>query len=343
MHSREGQAGQHVLSGFRLALVVIALLLTALLVGATVQRYLNPIGSFSNFGSGLSFSTKAQSERDSAFLRENVSLLAAKVGELQAKMVGLDSVGQRVAKLAGVAYSDPELVAINAPAQAEQVMDNLFTDRQPMAVQTSAEELGRQLDELQVKLLQHSDHLRLLDVALTRRSADEARLPSMLPITDYPYLSSSYGWRRNPVTHRYAMHEGLDFAAPSGTPIVAAAGGVVLKSGHQSGYGKTVEIDHGEGLITRYAHASKLLVKVGELVERGQDIALVGSTGQSTGPHLHFEVRLAGQPLDPRLFLQSPTATPPVVAQAAAAISGDRPQGEAPPVVVNSPSVTVTQ
>ena len=115
------------------------------------------------------------------------------------------------------------------------------------------------------------------------------------------------------------MHEGLDFAAPSGTPILAASGGVVLEAKWAPGFGNMVEIDHGDGLITRYAHASSLLVKQGDLVERGQQVARVGSSGRSTGPHLHFEVRLAGQPLDPRLFLgPQPQHAPPAVAQAAA-------------------------
>lgn len=316
MHAREGQPGQQILGGVRLGLVLAALLATAALIGATVQRYLTPIAPPAYSVDWASYSPGVQAERDAAFLRENVSLLAAKVGELQAKLVNVDSVGRRVAKVAGVAYTDPELAAgLNAPVQADQVMDNLFTDRQPPLHQESAEELGRQLDELQARLNLQLDNLRMLDVALTRRSADQARLPSTMPVSNYPYLSSSYGWRRNPVTHRYAMHEGLDFAAPAGTPIVAASGGVVLESRYHSGYGNKVEIDHGDGLITRYAHASKLLVKPGELVSRGQPIALVGSSGQSTGPHLHFEVRLAGQPLDPRLFLQSPEASPPVVAQ----------------------------
>ncbi|GAB1577639.1 M23 family metallopeptidase [Bordetella petrii] len=316
MHARDGQPGQVALGGARLGLMVAALLATAALIGATVQRYLTPVVPTPYSVDWPAYAQNAQPERDAAFLRENVGMLAAKVGELQAKLVGIDGLGRRVAQVAGVAYTDPELAAeLKGPTEAAHVMDDLFTDRQPPSAE-SAEELGRQLDELQARLTQQTDNLRMLDVALTRRSADQARLPSTLPVTDYPFLSSSYGWRRNPVTHRYAMHEGLDFAAPSGTPILAAAGGVVLEASYLAGYGNTVEVDHGDGLITRYAHASKLLVKPGDLVGRGQEIARVGSTGRSTGPHLHFEVRLAGQPLDPRLFLQSPEARPPVVAQA---------------------------
>jgi len=162
----------------------------------------------------------------------------------------------------------------------------------------------------------------MLDAALSRRSGDLARLPTSMPLEGYAYLSSSYGWRRNPVTGRYAMHEGVDFPAPRGTPIEAAAGGVVTEAGPESGYGNMLEIDHGDGISTRYAHASELLVKKGDVVERGQLIARVGSTGRSTGSHLHFEVRLAGQPLDPKLFIGPPATAPPTLAAAPSAKGG---------------------
>jgi len=299
-----------------------AALVTAAIFGAALQRYLTPIlPTVQTVGWPLG----GQPGRDTDFLRGNMNLLAAKVGALQAKLVSIDGLGQRVAKVAGVAYTDPELAKQLAVAQPEaltqpeatQVMDDLFTDHPPPSA-ASAEALGRQLDEIQARLAQQSDNLKLLDAALTKRSADQARMPTAMPITDYPYLSSSYGWRRNPVTGRTAMHEGLDFAAPSGTPILAASGGVVLEAKFQPGFGNMVEIDHGDGLITRYAHASSLMVKQGQLVDRGQQVARVGSSGRSTGPHLHFEVRLAGQPLDPRLFLGSQQHAPPAVAQATA-------------------------
>ncbi|CAB3707047.1 MULTISPECIES: M23 family metallopeptidase [Achromobacter] len=323
MHARDGRDGHLTLGGARLALLLGAALMTAAIFGAALQRYLTPILPAVH---AVGWPLAQQSGRDTDFLRGNMNLLAAKVGALQAKLVSIDGLGQRVAKVAGVAYTDPELAKQLAVAQPEaltqpeatQVMDDLFTDHPPPSA-ASAEALGRQLDEIQARLAQQSDNLKLLDAALTKRSADQARMPTAMPITDYPYLSSSYGWRRNPVTGRTAMHEGLDFAAPSGTPILAASGGVVLEAKFQPGFGNMVEIDHGDGLITRYAHASSLMVKQGQLVERGQQVARVGSSGRSTGPHLHFEVRLAGQPLDPRLFLGSQQNAPPALAQAGAA------------------------
>lgn len=314
MHARAGQDRHFTVGGGRLALLMGLALLAAAMFGAGMQRLL--------FGASASPYTvdwpsyaRSQANRDADFLRENVNMLASKVGMLQAKLVSIDGLGRRVAEIAGLQYTGGEAAAPAPLEEATHVMDDLFTDRQPPAPE-SAEALGRQLDDIQARMAEQADNLKLLDAALTSHSAEQARVPTAMPIKDYPYLSSSYGWRRNPVTGRYAMHEGLDFSAPPGTPILAASGGVVLLAKGQPGYGNMVEIDHGNGLITRYAHASRLLVKAGDVVERGQEVARVGSSGRSTGPHLHFEVRLAGQPLDPRLFLGSQNPVAPVVAQA---------------------------
>jgi murein DD-endopeptidase MepM/ murein hydrolase activator NlpD len=133
-------------------------------------------------------------------------------------------------------------------------------------------------------------------------------------------LGSSYGWRIDPFTGRNALHTGLDFQAVSGTNILAAAGGVVVTQENTPDFGNMVEIDHGKDLITRYAHASRVLVKKGDLIKRGQKIAEVGTTGRSTGPHLHFEVLISGVPQDPRKFLYA-NRTAPVQASAEVAAS----------------------
>ena len=130
------------------------------------------------------------------------------------------------------------------------------------------------------------------------------QLPTALPVEAH-WNASGYGWRIDPITGAQAMHEGIDFIADSGTPIVAAAAGIVIAAERHPAYGNLVEIDHGNDLVTRYAHASRILVKEGALVKRGQKIAEVGSTGRSTGPHLHFEVRFKGAPQNPGRFLQN--------------------------------------
>ena len=129
-------------------------------------------------------------------------------------------------------------------------------------------------------------------------------------------LGSSFGWRIDPVNGQSALHTGLDFPASNGTPILAAAGGVVVVQEYHPAYGNMVEIDHGNDLITRYGHASKVLIKKGDLIKRGQKIAEVGSTGRSTGSHLHFEVLVQGVFQDPQKFLTAGQKLPVVVGQA---------------------------
>lgn len=146
-----------------------------------------------------------------------------------------------------------------------------------------------------------------LGLSIARMSALEnglAGVPQVAPAS-VDMVTSSYGYRRDPFTGAAAMHSGLDFRGPRGEPIYAAAAGRVSYVGWKSGYGKTVEITHGNGLMTRYAHMSAFRAKVGERVEPGQTIGAIGSTGRSTGPHLHFEVRINNRAVNPRTFLET--------------------------------------
>ncbi len=138
--------------------------------------------------------------------------------------------------------------------------------------------------------------------AAAEQSLALMRLPTRLPIPGAE-LTSTFGNRIDPFAHSHAFHAGLDFAARAGTPIASAAGGVVAFAGFKHDFGWVVEIDHGNGLATRYAHASELLVRAGQVVVPGERIAMVGSTGRSTGPHLHFEVLRAGDHVDPKRYL----------------------------------------
>jgi murein DD-endopeptidase MepM/ murein hydrolase activator NlpD len=143
-----------------------------------------------------------------------------------------------------------------------------------------------------------------LETLLMQNTLSKRLLPSVAPITEGWY-SSNFGWRIDPFTGNNAMHEGVDYMVQAGTPIYASAGGVVVYADYHPQYGNMVEIDHGNDIVTRYAHASKLLTKVGAVVRRGQVIAKVGSTGRSTGNHLHFEVRYKGLAQNPVRFLQN--------------------------------------
>lgn len=140
-----------------------------------------------------------------------------------------------------------------------------------------------------------------LQIYLLAQSAVIAATPSMMPITGY--FSSTFGYRRHPISGAYVLHAGVDIAADSGTPVRAPADGVVLFSGYKEGYGKALVVDHGYGIRTIFGHASKLFVTQGQKLKRGEKIAEVGSTGRSTGPHLHFEIRKNGIPMNPVTFI----------------------------------------
>ncbi len=156
---------------------------------------------------------------------------------------------------------------------------------------------GRAEDPRFTKMAEALEYMKALETGL-------ASIPSAMPAQAYK-LSSTFGYRRDPINGRGAMHSGLDFKAAYGTSILAAADGTITKAGWMGGYGKTIEITHGNGLMTRYAHLSRLNVKVGQKVERGIQIGRMGSTGRSTGTHLHFEVRHHGRAINPHKFLKA--------------------------------------
>jgi murein DD-endopeptidase MepM/ murein hydrolase activator NlpD len=141
------------------------------------------------------------------------------------------------------------------------------------------------------------------EALLLKHSVLKETLPTLYPV-EVPYTSSSFGWRRDPFLGIRAFHSGLDFSAAHGEEIMATGAGIVTMVAKEKNYGNVLKIKHGDGLETRYAHCSKILVKKGDIVERNQVIALVGNTGRSTGPHLHYEIRLNGRALDPRQYLK---------------------------------------
>jgi len=167
----------------------------------------------------------------------------------------------------------------------------------------SKKDITLAINTLMEKIEIREDLYNKMEAMMLKQSVLKNTLPSLYPV-DVPYRSSSYGWRHDPILGIRAFHSGLDFSAATGEPIKATASGIVTASGIAPDYGKFIKIKHGDGLETRYAHASKLLVKEGDIVSKEQIIALVGSTGRSTGPHLHYEIRLRGQSLDPRQYIK---------------------------------------
>ncbi|MDE2433796.1 MAG: M23 family metallopeptidase [Burkholderiales bacterium] len=231
--------------------------------------------------------------RRDLYMRENLDAMAAKVGEMQARLLRLEAVSEKVASMAGM--KPEELKAIDAPTKpASGAMGG-------PSVSTTSADLLTSVDGIQALGDRETDLLTLIESRLFEKRLEARLIPSSPPV-DGP-TSSGFGFRSDPFTHRTALHTGLDFPGPIGTPIMAAAGGVVLYAGPHPEYGQLVELDHGNGLVTRYGHVSKFWVKQGDLVRRGQKIAEMGSTGRSTGPHLHFEVLVEGVQQNPAKFL----------------------------------------
>jgi len=239
---------------------------------------------------------REETEKTQAYLRENLNAMATRLGEMQAQMLRLDTLGERVARLAG--FKPQEFLFDQPPARGGALSSLPANPLSFTELARSLEFLARQVDD-------RTDKLGLLDSMLTLDGAKKKLLPSVLPIEGGGY-TSNFGWRIDPFTGQQAFHEGVDFIAEAGTPIAAAAAGVVVYSDYHPQYGNMIEIDHGNDLISRYAHCSKRLVKVGDVVLRGAKIAEVGSTGRATGSHLHFEVRHQGTPQNPARFLRLP-------------------------------------
>lgn len=229
--------------------------------------------------------------------QSHLDAYAKQIGELQARIMRLDAQNQRLAKLAG---EKPQ----QAP-QPEQSAHELAPNRGGPLVHEkpmSEAELKAAIESLMQTVDARDEYQSVIEAKILQQSVLKDMLPNSSPVRA-GYNSSSYGWRIDPFNGHKAFHEGLDFPADSGTPILAAADGIVTAAEQTPDYGNIVKIHHGSGLETRYAHASKILVRVGDRVTKGQQVALVGNTGRSTGPHLHYEIRLNGNALDPRQYL----------------------------------------
>lgn len=282
-----------------LALIAVSVLLTLLFIvpqDAAVQK-----GGASLTPSELGFPFNNPQKHLDAY--------AVQLGEMQARMMRLDSQSARLSKLAG-----EKVVAPSELIQSDKASSPNLTSHKPstegrggplvLNAPMSEADLQKSIAALLEKIQADTDKMGRIEAKLLQQSVLKDMLPNSSPIA-VAFNSSSYGWRSDPFTGQKAFHEGLDFPAPVGTPIYAAAGGIVTTAEDTTGYGKLVKIEHGSGLETRYGHNSKLLVKVGDRVEKGQQISEAGSTGRSTGPHLHYEIRLNGDALDPRQYLNA--------------------------------------
>lgn len=241
------------------------------------------------------------------FMRDNLDAMAQRLGEMQAKLIKLEAMGERVSGLAGVRPEERQQLRRVEPSATVPGRGGPYL---PLAVaRPSLEQLQGALADLDQLADLNTDLFTLTESRLLESRLTSLLVPSVSPV-EGP-VGSGFGVRHDPFTGRAALHSGLDFPAEPGTPIRAAAGGRVVTQETHPAYGNLVELDHGNGLVTRYAHCSSIHVKLGDIVKRGQLIARVGNTGRSTGPHLHFEVLLDGVPQNPARFLATaPTVMP---------------------------------
>lgn len=242
---------------------------------------------------------ESQNRKTEAYVRDNISAMAVKLGEMQAQVMRLDSLGDRISKLSGVNAPKDENAG-KGPVGASG--GPLVLSLQPLGV----DELKREIDRLAEVVEDRNDHLTALESQLMERRIKSVLLPTLAPIKA-DHIGSTFGRRIDPIVGVGAMHEGIDFVADVGTPVTASAGGVIITAEYHPQYGNMIEIDHGNEFTSRYAHLSKIGVKLGQIVKRGQQIAFSGNTGRSTGPHLHFEVRFKGVAQNPARFLQQDT------------------------------------
>lgn len=276
--------------GFFLASVIMAMGLNYLSL-----RYADKIDSPTLRSFVLSVQQE-EHQKTQSYLRDSLNAMAVRMGQMQAQLLRLDSVGARLAELSGI--KPQEFLFNQNPGQGGTLSTLPSQDISFIEFSNQIQELSRTLDD-------RTDKLGALESVLMQDRLKKKMLPSVLPVNTKWY-SSGFGMRIDPFSGKSHFHEGVDFSAATGTPIVAAAGGVVVYSDHHPEYGNMIDVDHGNDFVSRYAHASKRLVKVGQVVVRGQKIAEVGSTGRSTGPHLHFEVRHRGSPQNPSRFLKMP-------------------------------------
>jgi murein DD-endopeptidase MepM/ murein hydrolase activator NlpD len=303
------KSGTLYLSGRRLLLLLVLSAVVVMLLAAGLYHWVFLKGAREGWpviGSLVRLVVKDEFEQRERYVRENLDVMARKLGEMQVKLMQLESLGERVSGLAGV--NPAELKA--ATGQGGVLVPGPALTLQDIQVT---------LDDLESLTYQRADLFTVMESRLFERKMQSMLIPTQQPVMQGD-VGSAFGWRLDPITGRTALHTGLDFRAESGTPILAAAGGVVVTQEVHPEYGNMIEIEHGEDLISRYAHASRTLVKKGDLIKRGQKIAEVGSTGRSTGAHLHFEVLVQGVFQDPQKFLLARQL--PKAAQLAQAVPG---------------------
>jgi len=239
-----------------------------------------------------------------------LNMMAAKLGEMEAQLLRLDTFSDRLSRMIGPKPAQqgngPSKGNANSSAAPNSGPDSSTPAQKPDHRSDAAptiEMLSGQLVKVAAAIEDRTTRINRLESAVVEVRTAKQSLPTIPPITT-GYHSSDYGARIDPFDGKASFHAGIDFVAPTGTNFTSAASGIVISTRQLPDFGNVIEIDHGNGLHSLYAHASRILVQQGELVLKGQTIGQVGTTGRSTGPHLHFEVHENGRPIDPQKFLR---------------------------------------
>lgn len=247
--------------------------------------------------------TELQSERVNleAVKQESEAKLAAlnaQLGEIQAQITRLNALGERLTRMAGLEEGEFNFGLIPAQGGPEELLDTAHPENvEDLSVEDGVEDLENQVSD-------REQQFQVLERLLMNRNVQDRVRPQGRPIRG-GWVSSGYGSRTDPISGRRAWHGGVDFAGHLGSDVEAVAAGVVTWSGERYGYGRLVEINHGNGYVTRYAHNKETLVSVGDMVRKGDRIALLGQSGRATGPHVHFEVHYNGRSVNPVEYIRA--------------------------------------
>lgn len=297
-NSQRGKGRNTTLSHRHLILIALVVLLALPVLVGIVAYHTQDMLSAYNADSQLAAQRRELAAQRTAVVETkrnaeaHLNALAQRMGQMQAQLMRLNALGSRLTRMAGLdarEFNFSVEAAMGGPEKA--------------ANSSNPPELMDSLDRLTREIERQQERLSALENLLLDRKLNAAVTPSGWPV-EGGWISSGFGVRADPFNGHQSYHEGVDIASNMGSPVLAMGDGVVSHSGEKSGYGLLVEVTHESGLVTRYAHSSAVLVRVGDRVQKGQSIALVGSSGRSTGPHLHFEVVRNGASVSPMRYLQ---------------------------------------
>lgn len=293
--ARQFELGRPVALTVTVALVT-TLLTAVLFAGVQMGRsgvVIEPMAQIGDWGRKLDDQRKqvVEVKRD---LQDRLDALASRVGQMNAHVIRLDALGRRLTEMAKLDKGEFNFDTPPALGGPEDLVEGALV---------GSSDITSMLDGLAQQIKDRERQLSVLESLISTRNLNTQIIPRGRPVNQ-GWISSYFGRRSDPFTGRTAFHRGLDFAAPAGSEVQSVASGIVTYAKERFGYGRTVEINHGNGYVTRYAHNQKLLVSLGDTVQKGQPISLIGSTGRSTAPHLHFEVLRNGRQVDPMSFVK---------------------------------------